>query len=139
MAVMFGRDRGGGITVLGNKAQDDIRPYFRFGAGFTVVRRTPRTLPGGSTMTLDPESTKRASKSQVVDLRTSGQSLEILAHATMHLDTLLTMLDAQHLRPLSLLDRHPRSWTVRPGFGAIGDAAAIVAGTAGTIVSRSDR
>jgi arginine deiminase len=50
-----------------------------------------------------------------------GQATRVIAvelprsHATMHLDTVLTMLDAETFVVYSYLDRHLRSWTLTPG------------------------
>jgi arginine deiminase len=51
----------------------------------------------------------------------SGQADRILAvelprsHATMHLDTIMTMVDRDTFVLYPYFDRHPRSWTVVPG------------------------
>jgi arginine deiminase len=37
------------------------------------------------------------------------------SHATMHLDTVMTMLDAETFVVYPYLDRHVRSWTLTPG------------------------
>jgi arginine deiminase len=50
-----------------------------------------------------------------------GQAVRVIAvelprsHATMHLDTVMTMLDADTFVVYPYLDRHLRSWTVSPG------------------------
>jgi arginine deiminase len=54
----------------------------------------------------------------------AGQAHTIIAieipksHATMHLDTLMTMIDRATFVLYPYIDRHPRSWTITPGDGA---------------------
>jgi arginine deiminase len=55
----------------------------------------------------------------------AGQATAVIAvelpqsRATMHLDTVLTMIDRGTFVRYPYLDRHLRSWTLRPGEGAV--------------------
>jgi arginine deiminase len=90
----------------------------------------PATLEGGDVHVLGggavlvgmgERTTPMAVESLADALFASGQATTVLAaelpksHATMHLDTVLTMVDRATFVVYPYLDRHLRSWTLTPG------------------------
>jgi arginine deiminase len=95
----------------------------------TIEGGDVHVLGGGAVLIgMGERTTPMAVEILARELFRSGQADRVLAvelprsHATMHLDTIMTMVDRDTFVLYPYFDRHPRSWTIVPG-GEPGDLA----------------